>query len=130
MQVKYVSRQNGQGVWCYAEKGVSHHRRHHSNHHKHGHGHKHKKYPTLVFLHGFGGDKDTWPSIVTKIPSHFHCVIVDMPGHGETTFIEGVDQPNVEGYVKSVREFLELTHLDQEKIFLIGCSFGNLFIYL
>lgn len=120
MQVRYVERMNGKGVWCYAEKGS--HNRHRRHHHKHG---KKNHYPTLVFLHGFGGDKDTWPSIVTKIPKTYHSIILDMPGHGETTFVEGLDEPTVESYVRSIREFLEVTHLDKEKIYLIGCSFGG-----
>lgn len=71
MKVNYISRKNLQGIWCYAEKGG--HRRHHKKN-------NHNPHPILVFLHGFGGDKDTWPSIVTKIPSNYHCIIVDMPG--------------------------------------------------
>ena len=31
----------------------------------------------------------------------------------------------MESYVRSLREFLEVTGLDQSKIYLIGCSFGG-----
>lgn len=128
MNVHYASRKNGNGVWCYAEKGESSdghsHRRHHGDKH-HQHQHKKKNYPTFVFLHGFGADKDTWPSILIHIPAYFHCIVVDLPGHGDTTFIDGVDEPSVESYVKSLREFLEVTNLDSTKIYLIGCSFGG-----
>ena len=68
MQVHFVSRKNGRGVWCYAEKGApAHHHRHHKHHHRRS------KHPTLVFLHGFGGDKDTWPSMIKFIPTEYHC---------------------------------------------------------
>lgn len=115
MNVHYISRKCGKGVWCYAEKGAESSNFDINN----------NKYPTLVFIHGFGGDKDTWPSIVRRIPSKYHCVIVDMPGHGETTFLEGVDEPSIESYVKALKEFLEVTNFDRSKIYLIGCSFGG-----
>jgi len=121
MEVKYVARKKVSGTWCYAEKGSkqSGHLHHHHNHSKN------KKYPTLVFLHGFGGDKDTWPSMIRHIPKKYHCVVVDLPGHGDTTFVPEVDELNLEGYVKSLKEFLEVSGLDNEPIFLIGCSFGG-----
>jgi pimeloyl-ACP methyl ester carboxylesterase len=105
MQVKYVSRRKGQGVWCFAEKGSQHY-----------HNNKKFKYPTLVFLHGFAGDKDTWASVLMRLPNKFHSVVFDMPGYGGTTFCDDLDKPTIEGYVESVREFLQVTHLDQRKI--------------
>lgn len=120
MRVKYVSRKGGKGTWCYAEKG---HKKPHHSHHKHHSNHKH--YPTLVFVHGFGADKDTWPSMIQFIPKKYHCIIVDLPGHGETDFVDGVDELNMEGYVKSLREFLEVTGIDHKPFYLIGCSFGG-----
>ena len=60
-------------------------------------------------------DKDSWAPILKKIPSCHHCIALDMPGHGETTFLDGVDEPSVEGFVRSIREFLELSNLDKRK---------------
>jgi abhydrolase domain-containing protein 6 len=130
MEVKYVGRKGGKGVWCYAEKGRSrtshhhhkdrHHQQPHDSHsHSHAHGNK-KAHPTLVFLHGFGADKDTWPSMIRHIPSNYHCVIIDLPGHGETSFVDDLDQFTMDSYAKSLREFLEVTGLDREPIHLIG----------
>lgn len=113
MRVKYAARKGGRGVWCYAEKGQPRH------------SHSQKRQPTLVFLHGFGADKDTWPSMIRHIPSSLHCVIIDLPGHGETTFVEGHDELTMDSYARSLREFLEVTGLDREPIHLIGCSFGG-----
>jgi pimeloyl-ACP methyl ester carboxylesterase len=149
MRVHYISRKNGKGVWCYAEKGVKQ-RLHHSK----GTSVAFKKHirsrclanqlrvnnrdditdeasvemnqsPVLVFIHGFGGDKDAWPSMVKHIPNDYHCIVVDLPGHGDSTFVEGIDEPSVEGYANSLREFLEVTGLDESKIYLIGCSYGG-----
>lgn len=47
MNVHYISRKCGKGVWCYAEKGAESSNFDLNN----------NKYPTLVFIHGFGGDK-------------------------------------------------------------------------
>lgn len=121
MRVKYVPRKGGKGVWCYAEKGE------HNTSHRHHHTHNsdHKKYPTLVFLHGFGSDKDTWPSMIMYIPKKYHCIILDLPGHGETTFVDGLDYCEAQSYVESVHEFLQVIGLDKTHIYLIGCSFGG-----
>ena len=110
--IHYVPRQSGNGVWCYAEKGrrsiLASDRTHLIKH------------QTLVFIHGFGADKDTWPSIVSKISSKYHCIIVDLPGHGGTSYDNGADELNVEGYARSLREFFTLTGLDSSKVTLIG----------
>ncbi len=120
MEVKYVPRKNGSGKWCYAEKRSRNRSHHNHNHHKTNH-----KNLILVFLHGFGADKDTWPSMIRHIPRKYHCVAVDLPGHGETTYVPEVDKINLDGYVESLKEFLEVTGLEKERIFLIGCSFGG-----
>lgn len=115
--IHYVPRKTGNGVWCYAERG--------SKKNVDSSNEKLNKSQTLVFIHGFGADKDMWPSIVKRLPADYHCILVDLPGHGETTFLKGYDDPSVEGYVKSLREFFEVTGLDSSKVNLIGCSFGG-----
>jgi hypothetical protein len=104
LRTRYVARKYGQGVWCYAEKGS-----------------RLPNSPTFLFLHGFGGCKDDWPNIIKSIPSTYHCILVDLPGHGETTFLHGHDQPTIVGYADSVKEFLQVIDLDKEnQIYLIG----------
>ncbi len=117
MRQKSVQRRGGKGQWSYAEKGSKH--PHHRHHHSHNSNHN-KKYPTLVFVHGFGGDKETWSTMIRHIPKKYHCVAVDLPGHGKTTYIPDLDQPNIDGYMICLREFLEVINLDKEPIFLIG----------
>ena len=93
-----------EGVWCYAEKGK-----------------KSLNSPTFLFLHGFGGTKDDWPSIIKSISSNNHVVVVDLPGHGETTYLQNHDKPTVDGYTDSLKEFLEEIDLNEEdQIYLIG----------
>lgn len=109
MRIKSVPRKYGKGEWCYSERGTR----------------GISKYPTLIFLHGFGADKDTWLLMTQYIPKEFHCVLLDFPGHGGTTFIEGSDEPTVISYVHSLREFLEMSGFDKDKFNIIGCSLGG-----
>jgi pimeloyl-ACP methyl ester carboxylesterase len=41
--------------------------------------------PTIVLLHGFGGDKDVWLPVAALLSAHFHLVIPDLPGWGESS---------------------------------------------
>lgn len=40
--------------------------------------------PTLVFLHGFGADKDNWNRLASKLSRNFHIIALDIPGFGES----------------------------------------------
>ena len=41
--------------------------------------------PTLLLLHGFGGNKDHWTVIAQFLTKHFHVVAPDVPGFGDST---------------------------------------------
>ena len=71
-------------------------------------------------MHGIGCSIDNWSTIIMNIPNKYHCVAIDMPGHGETAFIEGHDNPTFKSYRDSVHEFLEIIGLAEHKIYLIG----------
>lgn len=45
--------------------------------------------PTLVLLHGFGGDADHWIRIAPFLRRHFSLVIPDLPGFGDTPLPAG-----------------------------------------
>lgn len=38
--------------------------------------------PSLILLHGFLGSKDDWTEVMDRIEGHYHCIAVDLPGHG------------------------------------------------
>ena len=40
--------------------------------------------PTLVFLHGFLGNREDWQSTIEELKNDFHCVTIDLPGHGRS----------------------------------------------
>lgn len=41
--------------------------------------------PAIVLLHGFGADKTVWLDVATRLTAHFHLVIPDLPGWGESS---------------------------------------------
>jgi len=39
---------------------------------------------TLLFVHGFGGNKDTWNRLIEALDEEYHVIVIDLPGHGES----------------------------------------------
>ena len=120
--MNFVPRKYGTGVWCYGERGNFRFKSMKNDK-------KQQTHSTIVFLPGIGINIDMWSSIVKHIPLYYHCVMVDMPGHGETTFIEGVDKANIEGFAESLLEFLEASDLDQFKVTLVGYMIYPIIFY-
>jgi 2-succinyl-6-hydroxy-2,4-cyclohexadiene-1-carboxylate synthase len=40
--------------------------------------------PSLLLLHGFMGSSTDFHSALSILTQHFHCICVDLPGHGQT----------------------------------------------
>jgi 2-succinyl-6-hydroxy-2,4-cyclohexadiene-1-carboxylate synthase len=40
--------------------------------------------PPLLLLHGFTGRVEFWDEVVAELAGRFHCVRIDLPGHGRT----------------------------------------------
>jgi len=45
--------------------------------------------PTIVLLHGFNLDKSAWLDVAGRLTSHFHVLIPDLPGSGQTSAPDG-----------------------------------------
>ena len=41
--------------------------------------------PTLIFIHGSGGDRSLWEKQLTGLSKKFNVVALDLPGHGGTS---------------------------------------------
>ncbi|MFV0493279.1 MAG: alpha/beta fold hydrolase [Pseudorhodobacter sp.] len=41
--------------------------------------------PDLVFVHGFLCDHRDWDLLVTRLSDRFRCIVLDLPGHGNST---------------------------------------------
>jgi pimeloyl-ACP methyl ester carboxylesterase len=74
---------------------------------------------TLVFVHGSGGDHRLWIKQYTKFKDEFNIVVIDLPGHGQSS---GKGAQDALSYVECVRRLLE--SLSLKKPVLIGHSLG------
>lgn len=39
---------------------------------------------TLVFLHGFLGNKEDWDPVISLLSTEYRCIAIDLPGHGKS----------------------------------------------
>lgn len=78
--------------------------------------------PTLCFLHGFMGSSADWTTVAKQLDEEFHCVTIDLPGHGQS-----LDQPreaySVEGATEAVVEVLDAEGVSS--CTLVGYSMGG-----
>ena len=47
--------------------------------------------PAVLFLHGFTADKSMWTVTVRYLPKEWWIIILDLPGHGDTSFVQNGD---------------------------------------
>ena len=76
---------------------------------------------TLVFLHGWGTNNETFKNVVNKLNNDFNILLVDFLGFGES------DSPlsflSLDDYTNHIYKLL--LHLKIEKPILVGHSFGG-----
>ncbi|MCG8313880.1 MAG: alpha/beta hydrolase [Pseudomonadales bacterium] len=82
---------------------------------------RHQK-PTLVMIHGFGATKEAWLQFAAYLHKDFHLVIVDLPGHGESSF-DNNKQYGLDDQTQYVHAFIEAIALD--RFHLTGNSMGG-----
>ncbi|MCG9720264.1 2-succinyl-6-hydroxy-2,4-cyclohexadiene-1-carboxylate synthase [Shewanella sp. Isolate7] len=80
--------------------------------------------PVLVLLHGFLGDKHDWQAVLARLSRHFHCIALDLPGHGDSPALEG--DPHSPGFNRVVAQILStLDKLKVNRFHLLGYSLGG-----
>lgn len=84
--------------------------------------------PPLLFLHGFMGSCRDWTPIIGRLQDQFHCIAVDLPGHGQSR----CDDPAQFAMPAAADAVIELlSYLRIGAIGLIGYSMGGrLALYL
>ena len=75
--------------------------------------------PTLLFVHGFCCASEDWDSLIQRLASRFHCVTVDLPGHGATPGDEASMKLAGAAVNEAKRRF------SQSPVILIGHSLGT-----
>ena len=81
------------------------------------------KNPTVVFLHGFLGHSTDWDDIVKPLQTDFHCVLIDLPGHGKSTHIESDIDDAFKQWHQLISECLDCLNVDE--FHLVGYSLGG-----
>ena len=83
----------------------------------------HRNNSTSVFLHGFMGRGKDWDLILSNLCVDFHCIALDLPGHGDTPFPESKD---FSGFLACSRAIITcLDGMGVNKCNLVGYSMGG-----
>ena len=82
--------------------------------------------PSVLFLHGFMGSHRDWGDVIGPLAADFHCVSVDLPGHGDTA-ISARDT-----FANTAAALVEcMDDLDADTFSIVGYSMGGrLALYL
>ena len=84
-------------------------------------GKKNKK--CIVFLHGFLGSGDDWNEIVTNFTGNFQCLLIDLPGHGNTIVHGDSRNYSIENCSAALIELFD--YLNIETCSIVGYSMGG-----
>lgn len=80
------------------------------------------KGPTILFVHGFGAEKDYWTMISKELKNDYHLIALDLPGFGHSD--KRADRSyDVESQADRIHLFLNT--LNTGKVFIIGNSMGG-----
>lgn len=78
--------------------------------------------PTIVLLHGFADGKDVWLPLAKQLTPHFHLVIPDLPGWGESSRDMNASY-NVDAQAARLQTFVQTLGLG--RFLLVGHSMGG-----
>lgn len=79
--------------------------------------------PTIVLLHGFDADKSVWLPVAGELTAHFHLLIPDLPGWGESSPIGTDAAVTIEAQAARLHAFLQALHA--QRFMLVGHSMGG-----
>lgn len=77
---------------------------------------------TILFIHGFGADKDRWGTFPAGFSGSYRLVVPDLPGFGEDSGVPSASY-DIESQVKRLNRFVETIGLN--KFHLVGISMGG-----
>ncbi len=76
--------------------------------------------PSLVFIHGSGGNHSIWAHQYGRLSKNYNIVAVNLPGHGHSG---GKGEKDVKSYGEWVKKLLDILNL--KKAILVGHSLGS-----
>ena len=78
--------------------------------------------PTIVLLHGFAADKEIWLKVAKLLTPHFHLIIPDLPGWGESSRVPAASY-NIDTQAARLDTFVQTLRL--QRFVLVGHSTGG-----
>jgi pimeloyl-ACP methyl ester carboxylesterase len=78
--------------------------------------------PTIVLLHGFAASKEVWLPTAKLLTPHFHLIIPDLPGWGESSRAAGASY-NIDTQAARLDAFVQTLGL--QRFVLVGHSMGG-----
>jgi abhydrolase domain-containing protein 6 len=78
--------------------------------------------PTIVLLHGFAADKNVWLKTAKLLTPHFHLIIPDLPGWGDSSRVPGASY-NIDAQAGRLDAFVQTLRL--QRFLLVGHSVGG-----
>jgi len=78
--------------------------------------------PTIVLLHGFAANKETWLDMAKSLSDHFHVVAPDLPGWGESSR-NGNGDYGITAQAARLEHFAQALNL--KGFLLVGHSMGG-----
>jgi len=76
--------------------------------------------PSLVLIHGFGGDLDNWLFNIDALAERARVYAFDLPGHGQS--VKTLEDPSLVGLAAALQAFLDAIEIDSAH--LVGHSMG------
>jgi len=77
----------------------------------------------ILFLHGFTGSAQDWAFLFSSINSKYFSISIDLPGHGNTTVPNNIENFSTEAYTEIIQ--LVLDYFEISKVILVGYSMGG-----
>ncbi len=77
------------------------------------------KNPLVIFIHGFMGSHCDWEFFIPKIEKKYHCISLDLPGHGESP----LSLKSFEELSFTIKELIQIA--SKGECYLIGYSLGG-----
>lgn len=78
--------------------------------------------PTLVLLHGFADSKEVWLPVAKQLTPHFHLVIPDLPGWGDSSRDMAANY-DIDAQAARLQAFMQALGL--QRVLLVGHSMGG-----
>lgn len=75
---------------------------------------------TILFLHGWGQNKEMMEPLIDELKHKYRCVILDLPGFGKSSFN---NTKTIDSYLEDIRLFLVQKNILPK--YIVGHSFGG-----